>query len=142
MSIDPNSRIRALIESFIDELTGLIREAALESVRHALGEDEVPTPPPARARGRRARPPPMKVAPKVPVKVAPTKTPKRDPEVIAALTEKLGAFITAHPGLRIEEIGKALAVKGKDLALPARKLIEAKAITTKGQKRATTYYGV
>src|SRR5206468_1714324 len=65
---------------------------------------------------------------------------KRDPEVLEALTDKLGAFIKKTPGQRIEQIGKALGTPTKELALPVKKLVAAKKISTKGQKRATTYY--
>ena len=65
---------------------------------------------------------------------------KRDPRVLEALTEKLGAFIKKNPGQRIEEIGKALGTRTKDLVLPVKKLIAAKKVSTKGEKRATKYF--
>jgi hypothetical protein len=42
--------------------------------------------------------------------------------------------------MRIEQINKQLGTTTKDLALPIRKLISEGAITTKGQKRSTTYF--
>ena len=65
---------------------------------------------------------------------------KRDPRLLQALTDKLGDYIKKNPGLRIEQIGKALGTPTKDLALPVKKLVAAKKISTKGQKRATTYF--
>ena len=50
------------------------------------------------------------------------------------------AYVTKNPGLRIEQINKALGLTTKDLALPIRKLLAAKRIKTKGKKRSTTYF--
>jgi hypothetical protein len=38
------------------------------------------------------------------------------------------------------EIGKALNTSTKELALPVKKLVGAKPLSTKRQKRATTYF--
>ena len=57
-----------------------------------------------------------------------------------ALTNKLRSYIARNPGQRIELIGQGLGLATKELALPARKLLAAKQISTKGQKRATTYF--
>jgi hypothetical protein len=65
---------------------------------------------------------------------------KRPPAELAKLTEKLGEYIKAHPGLRIEPIGKALGVPTKELTLPIKKLLAAKTIRSEGQKRSTEYY--
>lgn len=65
---------------------------------------------------------------------------KRDPKELEALTSKLRSYIAKHPGQRIEQIGRGIGLATKELALPAKKLIAAKQISTKGQKRATTYF--
>jgi hypothetical protein len=65
---------------------------------------------------------------------------KRTPADLDALSERFGAFVRANPGMRIEQINKQLGTTTKDLALPIRKLISEGAITTKGQKRSTTYF--
>lgn len=65
---------------------------------------------------------------------------KRAPEDLGALQQQFVDFVTANPGLRIEQINKQLGTSTKDLALPIRKALAAKAISVKGQKRATTYY--
>lgn len=65
---------------------------------------------------------------------------KRAPKLIAATTEKLAAHVTKHPRQRIGVIAKTLGTTTKELTLPARKLVAGKRVTTRGQKRATTYF--
>ena len=65
---------------------------------------------------------------------------KRTSDELDRLAEQFHAFFTKHPGLRIEQINKQLGTTTKDLALPIRKLIADGTITTKGQKRSTTYF--
>jgi hypothetical protein len=126
------SDIRSRVEAFVEEITSMIRTSALEVVSEALGEGGSR---PA-ARGGRAR---AAAAPVV-SSGRRAKGAKRDPRLLQALTDKLGDYIKKNPGLRIEQIGKALGTPTKDLALPVKKLIAGKKISTKGQKRATTYF--
>jgi hypothetical protein len=130
MPMPVDAAVRARVEVFAKELTELVRESALEVVRLALGGGEGP------ARSTRARAASPRAA-----AGGRSKGVKRDPKILAALTEKLGAFIKKNPGQRIEQIGKALGVATKELALPIKKLILAKEVSTKGQRRATTYFG-
>jgi hypothetical protein len=65
---------------------------------------------------------------------------KRSPEDIEALSERIGSFVKANPGLRIEQINKQLGTTTKDLALPIRKLVSSGVIATKGEKRSTKYF--
>jgi predicted transcriptional regulator len=60
--------------------------------------------------------------------------------MIAALTSRLQAFIAKNPGKRIEQIGQDLSVSTKELVLSVKKLLAAKAIKTRGQRRATAYF--
>jgi hypothetical protein len=124
------SDIRSRVEAFVDEITALIRTSALEVVSEALGEGG--SRPAARGRARAVA--------AVVSSGRRAKGAKRDPRLLQALTDKLGDYIKKNPGLRIEQIGKALGTPTKDLALPVKKLIAGKKISTKGQKRATTYF--
>ena len=65
---------------------------------------------------------------------------KRTAADLVALSERFAAFVKANPGLRIEQINKELGTVTKDLALPIRKLLADGVITSKGQKRSTTYF--
>ena len=65
---------------------------------------------------------------------------KRAPEEMEAAASKLLSYVGKNPGLRIEQINKAIGTTTKDLQLPIRKLIADGALKTKGEKRSTTYF--
>ena len=67
---------------------------------------------------------------------------KRSPTELVRLTEKLGAYIRAHPGMGVEAISRALGVSTRELALPTKRLMAENRVRTRGQKRATKYYPV
>jgi hypothetical protein len=121
--------IREVVESFVQQLRGLIQQAALESVQAALSSGV-----PAR---RGARP---SLAAVVAAQRGRRKGAKRTPEELEALVKKLHSFVSKTPGQRIEQIGRALGVATKELVLPVKRLVGEKRISTKGQKRATTYF--
>jgi hypothetical protein len=124
-----DAAIREAVESFVEQLRGLIQRAALESVQAALNGGA-----PAR-RGAKPGRPLAAAAPKVQRKGA-----KRTPEELEALIKKLHSHVAKNPGQRIEQIGKAIGVVTKELVLPVKKLVTEKKLSTKGQKRATTYF--
>lgn len=64
---------------------------------------------------------------------------KRDPEAIGALTKALQAYVSKHPGQRIEQIAVGMQVSTRELNLPVKKLQAEKLLHSRGQKRATTY---
>jgi hypothetical protein len=122
-----DSAIRGAVESFVEQLRGLIQKAALESVQAALNGA------PVRRGAKQGR-----VA-----AAAPTRHPKgakRTPEELEALVKKLHSYVVKNPGQRIEQIGKALEIVTKELVLPVKKLVSEKRLSTKGQRRATTYF--
>ncbi len=123
-------QIRKTIEAFVEELSGLVRAAALQSVTEAFGAGGVPA-----RRGRGAAP-----AAPAPSGRGRAKGQKRPPEALAQLTESLMSAIKAGPGQRMEEIAKALGTSTGELTLPAKKLLAEKKIKTKGERRATKYY--
>ena len=65
---------------------------------------------------------------------------KRTSSDLDKLGEDFHAFVTKHPGMRIEQINKQLGTTTKDLALPVRKMMAEGSLKTKGSKRSTTYY--
>ena len=125
--------IRAALDSFVEDLSNLIQQAALESVEQALaGASTIPG---KRGRGARAAAPAF-----VSLSQNRKKGAKRTPEELEQLIKKLHGYIAKNPGQRIEQIAQGLDISTKELNLPAKKLIGDKKLSTKGQKRATTYF--
>jgi len=124
--------IRAALDAFVNDLSSLIQEAALESVEQALAEASSI---PGRGRGGRANAPSFASLSQDRKKGA-----KRTPEELEQLIKKLHSYIAKNPGQRIEQIAQGLDISTKELNLPAKKLISDKKLSTKGQKRATTYF--
>jgi hypothetical protein len=100
-----------------------------------------PAPKPAPAPARAARAPASKAAPPKPAAKRPLGA-KRPPAELAALVEKLGAYIKNSPGQGMEAISKALGTNTSDLTLPVKKLLAAKRVRFEGVKRATKYFPV
>lgn len=118
--------IREKIQSFVEELAGLVRQAAVQSVTEAFG-----APAPSTARRGPGRPP--RGAQR-------GRGEKRSPQALQTMTDDLLAAIKAKPGLRMEQIAASLGTSTKELALPAKRLSADKKIRTKGQRRATKYF--
>ncbi len=65
---------------------------------------------------------------------------KRSPADLAALQEKVVDYVAQSPaGCGVEQIGKALGIPTKTLALPIKAAIKAGQLRSTGQKRATVY---
>ena len=125
-----DEEVREAVEAFVEQLKGLIQRAALESVQTALNGGH------SSSRRGATRP----VAQSALGSERYEATAKRSPAELAALIKKLHSHIAKHPGQRIEKIGAGLGVPTKALVLPVKRLISEKKVTTKGQKRATTYF--
>ena len=154
------NNIKARVDAFVNDLSDLIRQSALEAVGEALkkgGAVAAPAAPAARRPGRPAKvveaPVAAKPAAKVgrPAKAAGTSASaaaaakrrageKRSPVLLAQVTDQVGNHIKTNPGQGVEQIAKALSTTTKELTLPIRKLLGDKKITSKGQKRATRYF--
>jgi len=124
-----DQQIRKTIEAFVEELSGLVRAAAVQSVTEAFGGGGTVSvrgaaaPRAVRSSGRGR-----------------AKGQKRAPEDLVALVGQLFSAIKANPGQRMEQIAKGLKSSTQELALPAKKLIADKKIKTKGERRATKYF--
>jgi hypothetical protein len=151
------NNIKNRVDAFVNDLSDLIRQSALEAVAEALKKGgEVSSAPVARRPGR-----PAKVV-EAPVAAKPAGKPgrpakssssassaaaakrrageKRSPVLLAQVTDQVGNHIKSNPGQGVEQIAKALSTTTKELTLPIRKLLGDKKITSKGQKRATRYF--
>ena len=125
--------VRAALDAFVDDISNLINQAALESVEQALAAAS--SIPGKRGRGARSAAPVS-----ISLSQSRKKGAKRTPEELEQLIKKLHGYVAKNPGQRIEQIASGLDISTKELNLPAKKLISDKKLSTKGQKRATTYF--
>jgi hypothetical protein len=150
------NNIKNRVDAFVNDLSDLIRQSALEAVAEALKKGGEVSAPPARRPGRPAKVVEAPVAAKPagkpgrPAKSASASSQaaaakrrageKRSPVLLAQVTDQVGNHIKSNPGQGVEQIAKALSTTTKELTLPIRKLLGDKKITSKGQKRATRYF--
>jgi hypothetical protein len=131
---DFQNEMNRTVQGFVAQVTELARRAAIDTLESAFG---------GRNGGRSATNGIVALAPGGMGRLGRPRggrSGKRTPADLEALSEKFGSFVKANPGLRIEQINKQLGTTTKDLALPIRKLISDGVISTKGQKRSTTYF--
>jgi hypothetical protein len=132
---DFQNEMNRTVQGFVAQVTELARRAAIDTLESAFG---------GRGGGRSTTNGVAAVAPGGMARLGRPRggrSGKRSAADLEALSEKFGSFVKANPGLRIEQINKQLGTTTKDLALPIRKLISEGVISTKGQKRSTTYFG-
>jgi hypothetical protein len=143
---DTNREIRDRIDEFLTQITALVHKAAVESVRAALGEG-APRPrkglmptgegspggfPSKATRRRRAR--------RKTTKVRPGRRTRRSAADLGKIAGKVRAYVRAHPGERLEEIGRGLRKATAGLKRPVQSLLAAGSLRTEGQKRGTRYF--
>jgi hypothetical protein len=135
---DLSDQISKLVDEFVAQVTQLARKAAMDTLSTALGSavagggNGVGG---GRGRGRgRGRVLAASSSARLP------KGAKRPPDEIAQLKDQVFSYITSNPGQRIEQINKELSTSTRELSLPLKKLIAEGAVTTQGEKRATTYF--
>lgn len=124
-------QIRARVDAFVAELSELVRQAALERLTDAFGADAVSAG--RAAKGKRGKAPGR--APALSKKGG-----KRTAKELEAFSDRILATIKAQPGIRADQIAAALGLVTRDVVLPIKKLLTQKAVTKKGQKRATAYF--
>ncbi len=134
--------IRDSVDNFVAELSDLIRESALETVREALANELVPTP---RSVGRPAKRPvgrPRKTAGRKPGRPAKKsgKRVRRTIEDLEGFAERIHTYVQSHPGVGVVAIGKGVRLSTKDVKRPIQMLLGAKRLRTEGAKRGTTYF--
>jgi hypothetical protein len=118
------------VEGFVAQIAELARRAAIGTLESAFSGRA------GRANGAAVL---LAAGKGTPVRARRGRSAKRTAADLEALSSQVATFVKAKPGLRIEEINKELGTT-KDLALPIRKLIADGILTTKGEKRSTTYF--
>jgi len=135
-----DQQIRSRIESFLDEMTALVRASALESVQAALGGGSTPTvrrgPGRPRSSIRRGSGRPPKAA----SAATNGRRVRRSTEDLEQLGSQVLTYVKANPGHRLEEIGVGLKTDTGILKRPIANLLAARSLHTEGQKRGTKYF--
>jgi hypothetical protein len=130
---DFQNKMNDVIEGFVAQITELARRAAISTLQSAFsgrgggGNGNQGSAMPATAKRSLSRP-------------RGGGRSKRSAADLESLSSKAVEFVQANPGLRIEEINTQLGTTTKDLALPVRRLVAEGVISTKGQRRSTTYF--
>jgi len=143
-----NDRLRACVNSFVTEVSDLVRQATLGEVVEALKSADGPalarrgSPPAKMAMAREER----NVVARAPGR--PARTPvaavqagrRRAPELLGPLMARVHGYIKALPGHGVGPIATALGTSTRDLSLVLRKLLDEKKVTSTGKKRGTRYF--
>ena len=130
------SALESLASSFASSVLDAIKGASLEEL---LAES---TGGPRRGPGR---PPGSNAvsAPRVARTTRSGRLKRRSAEDIAAALDKVVALVkTKKDGLRAEQIRKTLKMQSKEMPRVLQQGLAKKKLRSKGQKRATTYFGV
>jgi hypothetical protein len=130
------TQLSDLAASFADSVLAAIRSASLEDL---LAESHGASKAPA-ARPRKAPAPAAVAARPAPAKAS-GRLPRRSPEQIARALDRVVTLVKKHKeGLRAEQIRTELGLLSKEMPRILKEAVAAKKLTTKGQKRATTYF--
>ncbi len=134
-------RINDLVSSFVNEITRLARQAAVDTLQRALAGTGGTIVSDIRLAGdRRGRPSRPAAAASAAPAARRAKGAKRPAGEIAETKNRVHAYIKANPGQRIEQINKVLGTRTPDLSLPLKKLLSEGALRVEGERRATRYF--
>jgi hypothetical protein len=126
------SRLDSLASSFAQEVVRAIQGAPLEEL---LGEVRGRRPgPPASRQSGSASAAPRQGRPKA------GRLPRRSADDIKASLEKVHGLLKSRGGLRSEQIRATLKLDVRELPRILKEGLASKKLTSKGQKRATTYF--
>jgi hypothetical protein len=133
-----DQEIQSRIQSFLGELSQLVKAQALEAVHEALGQSAPARRGPGRPRKVSMRP---GRRPKAMAKRAVRgKRVRRSPEDLAKLRTSVLAQVRSKAGQRLEEIGRALKTDTSILKRPVAMLLATTKLKTTGAKRGTKYF--
>ena len=161
---DLDAEIRERIDTFLEDISLLVKEAALEAVRDALGEQAGTTPRRAakRATKRRTkkrttkkrttkkrttkkrttkkRTTKKRVGKKRGARRGPGRPRRQSDAQIERISARIMKHVGNHPGSRLEELSKSLRIPSKDLKRPVADLLEGKKLRKTGARRGTKYF--
>jgi hypothetical protein len=136
-----NQVIQSRIQTFLAELSGLVRRSAMEAVQAALSTDSAT--PARRGPGRPRDSTLAKRGPGRPRKggrLASGGRLRRSAEDLQAIGGRVLSYVRSNAGARLEEIGRGLKTDTAILKRPVALLLEGKQLRTEGQKRGTKYF--
>lgn len=131
---DLDSKLQDRINAFVEDVSAIVREAALEAVRDALSTEAgaaASVGRPKAAAGRRRAPA---------KKTASGRRVRRSAEQLEELARKFLSYVQSNPGQRLEEIGVGLRIDTAELKRPVQLLLEADKLRTEGERRGTRYF--
>lgn len=130
------SQIRNVIDQFVEEISQLVRQAAVEAVQEALGQgaSERPKVQSARAGRKKASRRGASASKKA------GKRGRRTSEDLEAQGTAILEHVKANPGVRMEALSAALGEATKDLRRPVQELIASGRLRTEGARRGTQYF--
>ena len=125
-----DQEIKACVDSFVSEVSQLVRRAAVEAVADALGQGA----------GR-----PAKKASKAPSRPSRAsskagKRVRRSAKDLEKLAAQVLEQVTKNPGRRLGEIAKSLRADTKDVRRPAFDLVASGKLRTEGERGGTRYF--
>lgn len=129
--------IQDRIESFVNELSGLVRQAGLAAVHEALAGDTAPKRD-GRSRKKRSAPARRKAVKRVARKLG--KRAKRSTAQVEAVAARILSHVKANEGTGVTEMGAALRMTPKEMRLPILRLVADKKLKTSGARRGTKYH--
>jgi hypothetical protein len=133
-----DTAIRSQIDQFLTSISQLVRQAAVEAVKDALGGTGPSVATPAR-RGP-GRPRKVQADAAAAAGPKPGKRGRRSSADLEGASAKVLDYVKANPGSRLEEIGRGLGVDTAGLKGPIKALLAAGSLRTEGQKRGTKYF--
>ena len=135
------AQLDALASTFATQIVAAIQAASLRELTASDGGWGSSGRRPRAARGGGGQPDPLSVPTpgKKPGKNG--RLPRRSAEEIQAALNKIVLLVKTHKqGMRAEEIRAALGMQAKEMPRILKEGVARKKLSTKGQKRATTYF--
>ena len=128
-----DTQIRALVDSFVHDLSLLIRQSSLEAVQQALLEALEEGVAPAAPKGaRRIRKPSSRTKS--------ARRQRRTPADLEAADKAIVAHVRKNPGCQMGQLATALGEKAVTLRVQVARLVESGGIRKEGEKRNTRYF--
>ncbi|MGD0677382.1 MAG: hypothetical protein ABSC94_18335 [Polyangiaceae bacterium] len=135
MTTSLQSALNDLAESFAQRVLDALRGASLNELFETNGQARLDLGRSTRASTTAAAPQPKKVA------TGKSRLPRRSLEEIAEALGQVVALVKKHKeGLRAEQIRSELGLQAKELPRVLKEGLAKRALKSKGQKRATTYF--